>query len=107
MMAAPDFDFFWDNELDLPQVNIGNGPELLGEFLQSELQGDIAACDRLTEQFNKSDSFRITGNMSSLLLKGNTVLLEPLFDDNILSVSMDKTDFLSMVCRWKTFLETR
>lgn len=80
--------------------------KLLEQYLETEIQGDIALIDYLLDRTANAlgGGFEITGNAFSLTLTPDKYLIEPLFDDDKGAQEGAREDLFYLLDRWRAFI---
>ncbi len=79
-MNLSDYQFSWNEELNLPQASGRQRDDVITGFLQSDLQGDINLCDRVIKRIKSGAAIEITGNTTSITQNKEMIVLASLFD---------------------------
>ena len=94
-----------------PRVEIPEDWAALGLFLESDLQGSVAACNHLLGGLGSVadgviESFQRTGNACRLSLTGETAAIAPLFDETVPPCELALERLIEVVSRWCAFLQS-
>lgn len=95
-----------DEKTGLITAEISPENKILEEFLETEIQGDIALIDYLFDRTANAlgGGFEITGNAFSLTLTPDRYLIEPLFEDGGRQQEGKREDLFYLLDRWRAFV---
>lgn len=103
-----DLKFYFDSNGD-PRARCPARYDLLGQFLESDIQGSVDFCREILEkvvEITKGiiDYREVTFNAHTLVLFPRTACIEPLFGDASESLKIPIVQFKQVLEDWKTFL---
>ena len=103
--------FYRDSSGD-PRAEFEHPYELLGHFLESDIQGSISICDeilgRIDEIFaGRTKKWQQTGNAYTIVLSRHSVCIEAEFGNVQEPCRLTLECFKKAVSDWKSFLEKK
>lgn len=107
-MEKMNMKFYFDSNGD-PRTQCPAGYDLLGQFLESDIQGSIAFCQEILDKVEeitsgKIDYWEVTGNAHTLVLSPGSACIESLFDDTSESLKIQTVQLKKVLEDWMAFL---
>jgi uncharacterized protein YacL (UPF0231 family) len=93
-----------------PRVNCSVPLEVLGSYLEQDLQRSISSCDEIIQiiesiQQGKQDSWEGTGNAHTVTIEANSTKIFNEFSDTLDPCSMATDEFKNAIISWRKFIE--
>ncbi|MEK7700251.1 MAG: YacL family protein [Planctomycetota bacterium] len=102
-------DRFYRDDSEDPRAEFEHPYELLGHFLESDIQGSISICEeilgKISEIFaGKTKEWQQTGNAHTIVLSQGGACVEAEFGNGQESCRLTLEHFKKAVSDWKSFL---
>jgi hypothetical protein len=102
---------FYRDDLGEPRVRVPHGRELLGRYLEGDLQTDVRHARRIAGAVDRVaagqlPSFSETGNAYTLTLTPAGAVIESELDERAPALALPLADLRAAVGAWIAFLET-
>ncbi len=87
-----------------------SGRELLGMYLEQDIQGSTIVCDEFIKYCNKVinkeiPEWKIVGNAHRLTIYSENIIIKNLFCDSFEPLQLSHQEFLAALKEWKRCLE--
>lgn len=100
---------YYRDSYSLPRADVGPPHEVVGWFLEQDLQGDVAACRRLLNLLNEVESgimtsFESTGNAHTVTLGRNGARIENEYAEPPVAGDSSLDDLKQAISGWLRLL---
>jgi uncharacterized protein YacL (UPF0231 family) len=102
---------FYLDHYGYPRATYQPPQEVLGEYLEQDVQSSSLACDSLLHFCNevadgRRDSWQASGNAHTVTISSGRVRIENEFSDSGLPCELPIEDFMAALLSWKEFISS-